>query len=296
MNNLRSFAVATLLATLPAAAKASPLRRNYRDGELLGYRISGTHAANGEITSSYDASESATVKKSTDGTFHEVINWTRVRMDGRDIALPPASREFRQLLSLDPSSEVSIPPLATLDSTLYAPMLDLMTFYADLRLAIKGNLVRKAGDHVLVPHGKPNSWADGRRITFAQDCIDFNISLVSLDSSSATLKVRHVPPRADCGEVPAAWMRRPVSDTISNWFQVEKKGDGDYIVGVGQEFFDAEIRITLPSGIIESATMYNPINGKERICKDSSLSDCGPTQKIKIVRSIKLSLEQHLKR
>ncbi len=278
-----------LLTALPTSAKESPLRRQYRHSEALTYRISGTHAKQGVISSSYSALGSVTVKKSSDNTFYEEIGWAGVRKDDHDIILPPASREFRQRLSLDLDAQrPAIPPLAKLDSSIYGPMLDLLTFYADLLLAIKYDALQKAGDHVFVPHGIPNSWADGRRKTFAQDCIDFNISLVALNSSSATLKVSHVPPRANCGKVPAPWMLRPVSDTTNNWFQVEMKSDNIYDVGVGQEFFDAEIQLSLPSATIESAILYNPIHFEERTCKDAALTDCGPSAKGEILRRINL--------
>jgi hypothetical protein len=38
---------------------------------------------------------------------------------------------------------------------------------------MRQNLLR-SGDHVLVRHGKPNSWADGNYILFGQDAIDFD--------------------------------------------------------------------------------------------------------------------------
>ena len=170
-------------------------------------------------------------------------------------------------------------------------MLDLMTFYSDLWLAIRKDGIQQKGDHVFAPYGTPNSWADGRRMVFAQDCVDFDITLLALNKSSATLQVRHVPPQAECGKAPADWMLQPVSELKNNWFQIEKITENGFIVGVGQELFDAEIHIALPSGIIESASLYNPVRFEERTCMDAALADCGPSSKGEIIRRIFLVRE-----
>ena len=272
----------------------SPLTRHYADGETLRYRIDGTHSMQGSITDSYHAEADALVKESPEGVFHEELQWTHVQRMGRDVPLPPDSLGFRQSLSLDPKFKSSVPDLSRLNSSLYGPILDMLTFYSDYWLAVRKGLRLKAGDHAFVPYGKPSSWADGTRVVSGYDCIDFDLTVAAVDpeGKTATLKVRHVPPTDICGSVPAEWMRKPVSDAQNNWFQVEKKGEDRYDAGVGKETFDAEVEILLPSGVIKSAAMFNPVELEQRTCSDAALSNCGAPEKVEIVRRITLALER----
>lgn len=268
----------------------SPLKRRYTQGEALQYEITGTHTMQGKVTSDYFGHAAVSVKKSTDGVFYEEIQWTQARDDGKDAA---ASPNARQSLSLDPKFRGGFPDLSKIDRDYFAQILDLMTFYVDDQLAIKKGLW-KEGDHAYVKHGTPNSWADGVHVVTGYDCIDFDITLIEVDlpHNTANLRVRHVPPEQGCGPVPAEWMRKPASDTANNWFEVEKQGAKKYVAGAGKEVFDAEITVSMPSGVIKSATMYNPVDIEQRTCKDAALSECGDPEKIRIVRRINLALVQ----
>ena len=280
-----------LAASAPAFATESPVARHYRDGEVFRYMIEGEHAQDGVVNHSYRAVAGVVVKKSTDGVFREEFQWGKIHNDGDDVDLPADAANFRQQLSLDPASKLSIPDLSKVGAFLGGPITDALTFYVDDRLVIghAANL-RKAGDSLHVPYGKPSSWAHGNVLT-GYDCIDFDVEIVALSSETATLKVRHVPPPESCGQLPAEWMKKPVSDTANNWFQVEKNEKGLYEAGAGNETFDAEVVVLRPSGIIRSATMDNPVLIEERTCKDAALADCGPVQKTKIVRKINFHLE-----
>jgi hypothetical protein len=277
-------------AVLPRLSAAeSVFARHYREGETLRYTIDGENSDNGVADHSYHGEADVVVRKSSAGVFHEEFKWGRVRTDGADVALPPEVEDFRQLLSLDPSYKFGIPDLSKVGAYLGGQTTDAMTFYVDDRLVIGRPELRKAGDSAHIPYGKPSSWARQEILT-GYDCIDFEVAVVAVSSAAATLKVRHVPPPQVCGQVPAEWMKTPVADTANNWFQVEKNARGLYEAGAGQEVFDADISVLLPSGVISSATMYNPVLVLGRTCKDAALSDCGPVVKTEILRKIRFSL------
>ncbi len=99
-------------------------------------------------------------------------------------------------MSLDPGWKPAIPNLAGVDPALIGPVTDFLNFYVDLQLAMKEPSLTGAGSHALVTHGKPNSWADGKRVLIGEDAIDFDITLATLDivAGVAVVIVRHVPP------------------------------------------------------------------------------------------------------
>lgn len=276
-----SSAILSLVLAGPAAAQDSPLKRRYREGEVLNYEIAGSHSMQGKITSTYEAHAEAAVVKGADGVFHEEIRWT------------PGGGKERQRLSLDPGFKSAIPNLSKFAPALYGPITDLMTFYVDEQLAIKRGL-QKPGDHVYVSYGKPSSWAAGGKVVVGYDCIDFDAALIAVDAAAglATVVVSHVPPAKGCESVPAEWMRKPVSDTANNWFQIEKTGKARYEAGAGKEVFNALLKIRLPSGVIESATLDNPVELEQRICKDAKLVDCSDSERVRILRKISLSLKK----
>jgi hypothetical protein len=269
-------------------AAESPVARYYREGETLRYVIDGAHTQDGVLNHSYHGEADVAVKKGADGVFHEEFRWGALKNDGADIALPPDAADFRQLLSLDRAFKVSVPNLSKV-GIIAGQISDTLTFYVDDRLAISHPELRKAGDRVHIPYGKPSSWAHQEILT-GYDCLDFDVELVALSSAAATLKVRHVPPPAICGQVPAEWMKKPVADTVNNWFQIEKNEKGLYDAGAGKEVFEAEVVVLLPSGIIRSATMHNPVLIHQKTCRDAALADCGPLSKTEIVREIRFSL------
>src|SRR5580692_11032801 len=83
----------------PAASPmpANPLHRQYRDGETLVYKMTGTNE-----NWHYTVRAEGTVKKNDKGAYIEEYRWTDMTSDGKPYTLPPAMADFRQSLSLDP--------------------------------------------------------------------------------------------------------------------------------------------------------------------------------------------------
>jgi hypothetical protein len=230
------------------------------------------------------------VSKNPSGTFVENFAWTDLDLDDNQVRLSAASRAFRERLSLAPGFKLAIPDLGQVQSGLIGPIADLLTFYADVKIAMNQKSLMHAGDHAYVSYGAPNSWADGTKVVVGQDSIDFSVILQSVDpaTQTATLVVRHVPPEQPQIKLPARWMTTPVGASKNNWVQVERGSDGRYIAGVGQETFDVKIKLALATGRILSATMDNPVEVMERACNDAALTDCGNPQRYAIRRQITL--------
>jgi hypothetical protein len=264
------------------AVKAeSPLARKYNEGEVLKYKITGGGVNNGP---GYYGEAVSTVRKSTAGVFYEEWKWSGVRENGQDVTLPD---DFRQYVSLDPAFKVKMPEL------MHGPFLDTLNFYVDIVLARRQDAIRKPGDHAYVKRNLPNSWAFGDTLV-GYDCVDFDITFTELAESSGTaaVLVKHVPPPGGCSRpAPAEWMNKPVSDTANNFFQV-KKADGKYSVMVGKEVFNVEVRLSVPSGKILSAAMYNPVAGIGLTCSDAKFSDCGAPEDFSLIRNISMELEK----
>jgi hypothetical protein len=214
-------------------------------------------------------------------------------VNGQTISLTPASQQFRESLSLSPEYTLSVPDLSKVQPILIGPITDLLTFYADVQLAMRQKSLLRPGDHIYVKHGTPNSWADGTYTVFGQDSIDFDITLTEVDQAAheATLLIRHVPPVQAQIQFPATWMIAPVGDHPNNWGEVEKTFQGKYSAEVGEETFEVMIRLSLPSGRILSAKMDNPVDVLGRDCDDPALSKCGAPQRYRIRRQISLSAE-----
>jgi hypothetical protein len=273
------------------AQNPSPLIRRYKPGETFKFKMTGKNqdrAASRE----YRATANCEVKQDSDGKFYEEVQWTDVVWNGKKVELPEASVKFRQILSLDGSRAFSMPDLSKVDSGLIGPILDLMTFYVDLMLASSQAGLRAAGDHVYFEHGAPNSWANpAGGILIGEDSIDFDMTLKALDQSkkTATLVVKHVPPRKPQIRLPAEWMKEPVADTPNNWVEVAKKGENKFVAAVGKETFDVELKIDLANGRIISATMDNPVQIVERECKDKDLADPKDPIRSRILRQIEIT-------
>jgi hypothetical protein len=261
----------------PAAA-ASPLARQYVEGETLKYRITGKMVNNGR---DYSGEAESTVKKSSAGVFHEELKWTALSEE--NLKVPD---DFRQQVSLDPLFRPQMPAIMS------SAFLDTFNFYVDLMLAIKQRSITAPGDRAYIKRSLPNSWAFGDTLV-GYDCIDFDITFTELNESSGTASVlvKHVPPPSGCSRPPPAdWMNKPVLDTPNNFFQVKKTGDGKYSTMVGKEVFNVELSLALPSGKILSAAMYNPVSGIGRICSDEQLTDCGALEAFSLVRNISMEL------
>ncbi|HEV2616139.1 MAG TPA: hypothetical protein VGU63_05960 [Candidatus Acidoferrales bacterium] len=266
------------------------LSRHYRDGEKPSYHMTATNKDRTRTTS-YEARADGIVKKNTTGDFYEEYQWSNLLVNGHALAIPSANAGFHQMLSLDPRFPAAFPDLRQAYPPLIAPMLDFMTFYVDLGLAIRQNGLDHPNDHVYIKVGKPNSWAAGYNLLLGEDSIDFDITLQSVDRSAgiATLLVRHVPPARPQIHLPVAWMQKPVADTPNNWVEVGKNADGAYTASVGKETFDDVIKLNLTDGRILSATMDNPVEVLERKCIDAALTSCSDPIRYQIRRQIEIT-------
>jgi len=290
---------AGILGAQTPGAGMHPLARRYADGERLAMHISATNEHPGR-TGRYDADVSGVVTTDSAGRFVERFAWSHVALDGGS-PVDIDSVLARQEVSLSPEVTPRPPDLRRMDPRLIAPALDFLTFYVDLWLAMRQGLVR-SGDHRYLAMGAKGSWADGRTIVVGEDGIDFDITLVSLDSASgvARLTVRHVPPAGPAITLPAAWMTTPVDQNTSaaadpprpnNWVQVAKAtSDGvvSYTAGVGRETFDVALTVAIADGRLIAATMDNPVDVLERTCGDSALTQCGEATRYRIHRRIEL--------
>ncbi len=284
-------AVVLLTALCPSTSRGArdgagnPLARRYVEGETLRYVMKGSNRGR-----RYEAVATGIVKKDADGRFVEEFEWSNVAAGPSGASMSTSAASLRQRVSLDPAYALSIPNLASVDRGLVGPVLDFLNFYVDLQRAIKLPGLTEVGSHILLPHGTPNSWADGKIVLVGEDAVDFDFTLTSVDADARTavVTVRHVPPGSLRINSPAAWMREKVGDTANNWVQVAKVGDG-YVASVGKETFDVRITVSLVNGRILSATMDNPVEVLERTCQDAALSECGEPRRYDIRRQIEMT-------
>jgi hypothetical protein len=240
----------------------------------------------------YEAQASGVIKHDTEAWIEEYA-WSNVVFDGTPFVLSPESVRFREVLSLDPAKTPAIPNLAHVQPALIGPITDLLTFYSDLWLAQKVGQFQKLGDHLYYEHGAPSAWADGSFIVVGEDSIDFDITLTDLDQAAktATLLIRHVPPKKPQIKIPVEWMKAPVADCPNNWVNVVHAGD-QYVAQIGKETFDVKLTIGLTDGKILAGSIDNPVTASERFCKDAALLNCSEPHPREILRRIKISLGQ----
>jgi hypothetical protein len=231
------------------------------------------------------------VTRNSAGVFIVEFTWSGLVYNGNAVPLPSRGRTVEQQLSLDPEFKLSIPDFSKVPPPLVGPMADLLTFYADAQLAMRQRKLRRAGDHVYVKDSRPNSWADHVHTLVGEDVVDLDITLATINvpKDTATLMVRHVPPRELKISLPAEWLRVPVMDTPNNWTQVIKENT-TYIAAVGKETFTDRIVLNLENGEINSATMDNPVDVLERQCTDETLQNCSTAQRYGIHRHIEIEL------
>jgi hypothetical protein len=274
----------------PAQTDSTSLVRRYREGEKLLYRIVATNQGKERVTH-YEAQAAGEVRKDSAGGFFELYAWSNLRINDERVTLPPASLKFRQRLSLAPSYRPAIPDLGRIHPGLVGPVVDLLTFYADIQLAMREPALAQPGDHVYVNDGNPNSWADGSRIVTGEDAIDFDITLadVNLTDSVVTFVIRHVPPARPAITLKAPWMRVPVGGAPNNWVQVARRDSGGFIASVGKETFTASVRLSLADGKVLTATLDNQVDVLERGCRDSSLTLCSDPVRYRIRRRIEIN-------
>lgn len=132
----------------------------------------------------YEARADARVERESSGSFAEDIAWIGLLVNGQTISLTPASQQFRESLSLPPEYTLSVPDLSKVRPILIGPITGLLTFYADVQLAMRQKSLLRPGDHIYVKHGTPNSWADGTYTVFGQDSIDFDITLTEVNQAA----------------------------------------------------------------------------------------------------------------
>ena len=272
----------------PAVAVQDPLHRQYREGEMLVYRMTGVNE-----NWHYTIEAEGVVKKDAAGAFFEEYQWSHMQSDGQLLPVSSATAAFRQRLTLDPNQNPSMPDLSKADPKIIGPITDLMTFYADLWLGNKLGQLKKAGDHFYFRNPMPaSSWADGTRVLVGESAIDFDMTLKSVDTAAGTavLLVRHVPPEKSAVTLPAAWMQTPVGDAPNNWVGVQKTQDGKISAAVGQETFTVELKVSLADGKILSANMDNLVKTVERICEDDALTKCTDPKPHEISRKIDIAL------
>lgn len=276
------------LQSLASTAQPGNLfARHYQAGDKLSYHMTATNQDRLK-TMSYQAQADAIVKQNAFGQFYEEYSWSGLQWNGKSVPVPA---DFRQLLSLDPNFKPPFPDIQHAGSGLVGPVLDLMTFYVDLGLAIRQGGLTHPGDHVYIKHGGPNSWAAGEGLILGEDAIDFDLTLKNIDkeSKTITLLVQHVPPPNPQIHLPAGWMHMPVADTANNWVEAGKNAAGKYIASIGKETFDDVIVVRLADGRILSANMDNPVQVLERQCSDAALTACGRPIRYEIRRKIQIT-------
>lgn len=231
----------------------------------------------------------ATVRKNADGRFFEEYAWSDLIENGTPRVLSPTSQAFRVAITLEGAAPFALPDLSKAPG-LIGPITDLMTFYADLFLAIHGGVLRQPGDRFYVPSPATGSWADGTVVVIGEDAVDFDITLTDVDrlSGIAVLSIKHVPPAEPKIRMAGEWMRAPVADTPNNYVQV-RKTTGGYSASVGKETFDVQLRIALADGKILSATMDNPVTKVTRECSDAALTQCGEVRPDPTFRHVDMS-------
>jgi hypothetical protein len=225
------------------------------------------------------------------GHFVEQIVWSHLVRD--NVAVSVDAARARQTLTLSQESQ-TLPDLSRVDPRLIGPILDLFTFYVDLKLAASQSALIRAGDNVYLRFGVGGSWADGTRTILGEDAVDFDVTLAEARTGErvATVIVKHVPPANTAIHLPSRWMIAPVSSTPNNWIDVTRTGNGHYRARVGQENFTVVIRASLDDGRMLSATMDNPVEVSERICADAALTNCAAPIRSRIRRQIELTSRQ----
>ncbi len=284
--------IVLLLASLAGGSGPGPstsserLVRRYTEGERLVYVMKGTNNR-----STYEVRITGFVKKGADGRFFEEYAWSDLVVDGRPRELPETSKAFRHALSLDAGGPPFSAPDLSKALQLIGPVTDLMTFYADLFVALHKGTLREPGDHFDVPSPATGSWADGTYVLVGEAALDLALTLTEVDEHGgvARLLIKHVPPDTPQIRIPAAWMREPVADTPNNHVQVRKAG-AKYVASIGKETFDVALEVSLADGRIVSATMENRVEEIARDCRDIELTDCGEARPSPTVRHIEMAL------
>jgi hypothetical protein len=139
-----------------AASKDRPatLTRDYREGEAISYRMKAVNEGHLRAIR-YEARANARVRRDSSGLLVEDFVWASLVVNDQPIPLTPASQQFREDLSRSPEYTLSVPDLGKVQPILIGPITDLLTFYADVQLAMRQRNLVRAGDHIYVKHGTP---------------------------------------------------------------------------------------------------------------------------------------------
>jgi hypothetical protein len=291
---IRCLTFSLVVASAPAlAAQAAPalnplLARHDAEGGTIAYHMHATNQT-GDRLLRYDGDASGKIVRDSAGHLIDALAWRRLVVNDTVQQLPADGAAVEQRLGFAPGFLV-LPDVARADPRLTGPVLDLFTFYVDWWLAARSATLVRPGDHVHIAGRGSNSWANGPGVVVAADAVDFDVTLVSIDSSArrAVIDVQHLPPDSARVAIPAEWMQPRFGAEPNNWVEVAARTDG-FVAAVGRETFDDRVLIDLTNGQIVSATMDNPVDVLERTCTDRELKQCGAPNRYRIVRRIEVT-------
>lgn len=288
------FLISIALTGFAAAAAQSPLTRNYTEGEFISYKMTGTNV-DGQIKHAYSLNLKGIVQMEASKTYSELFGLSNFVFDGQSIDLDTQSLKFTERVSLDPrfDNPSHYPDQSKIDTRLKAPSDDLFNIYVDLQLVAKLAMLQKAGDNIYINYAKPTSWDNGH----GQTCVDFKILLESIDLANgiAVVSVHHVPPKTECVNLPAAWMKDPVVNGMdtnpNNVVDIQSRGDSQFNIIVGKENIDVTMRVGLVTGKLISADLIDSLILVERLCADSLGRSCQSPKTYPQQRVIRLNAE-----
>ena len=275
----------TPLAAQQVSTGERLLTRRYTEGSHLRYRMTGRDGP-----TAYEVTIAGTTLRRPDGQFVDEFAWSDMVVNGTPRVLAPSSQALRVAVTLEGGTPFEVPDLGEAPG-LVGPVTDLLTFYADLFLAMHQGALRLAGDRFSFTNPRTASWADGKVVILGEDHIDFEVALSAVDTDTgvATLLIKHIPPASPTVRLPAEWMHAAVSDTPNNWVMVRKTQAG-FAASVGKETFDVVLRISTADGHILSGTLDNPVTKITRDCSDAALTTCGEARPDPTLRHIEMSL------
>src|SRR5262249_25597147 len=138
------------------AALHGPLARSYHENEHLGYHMTATNQDQFH-TLRYAADVSGVVSRNPSGAWAEDFDWSNLIVNGAAVKLASSGAAVHQQVSLAPDYHWSGPDVSKIDPRLVGPVLDLMTFYVDLWLAMHDGKLARVGDHFILPRNTANS-------------------------------------------------------------------------------------------------------------------------------------------
>jgi len=177
---LLAVAVGVVLAAQDPPKAGRLLSRRYIAGDRIQYVMKTQNDG-----SSYEVRITATTRKETDGRFVEDFAWSEMVANGAPRPLAATSQAFRLTVTLEGGAPFDMPDLSKAPG-LIGPVTDLMTFYADLFLAMHQGALQKAGDRFCFSNPTASSWADGRVVVLGEDHVDFEVALARSQTHQTT--------------------------------------------------------------------------------------------------------------